>query len=131
MNLARARMGKRWEEIADAAGISSALLRNIRKDRAPLTLDSKLAIERAYDWPDGTVDAILRNDVGVIRQLKEPPARRAAPADDDLYARVLRDEVEEAMMAIDEEPEEKRWRFIFARREREARKMKRRLRRTS
>jgi transcriptional regulator with XRE-family HTH domain len=65
-----------WERVADRAGLSVALLRNIRAGTAPITKDSKIGIERALDWARGSVDAILAG--GEPSPLDEP-TRESGP----------------------------------------------------
>ncbi len=109
MDVERARRGDRWDDVARRAGISIALLRNIRKGRAPLTLDSKMAIQRAYDLPDGYLNAVLAGTTQppeVVPKLKYPPG--------------LRDDTERQLWDITDLPEERRWEWIHKWRRRKA-----------
>jgi transcriptional regulator with XRE-family HTH domain len=110
MNLERARQGKTWDDIARESGISVAQLRNIRKGRASITLDSKIKIEQAYGWPEGFVDNVLRD-----RATTPPPDRRYPP---EVFQKTIRDSTEADMLKIRNVAEEVRWSFVFDRRKR-------------
>lgn len=110
MNLERARQGKSWDDIAREGDISVAQLRNIRKGRAPVTLDSKIKIEKAYGWPEGFIDSVLQN-----RTPPTPVDRRYPP---DIFEKTIRDAVEGEMLKISTVREDVRWSFVFDRRKR-------------
>src|SRR2546428_3234991 len=59
MDRRRARLGLSWGDVAERGQLSVATLRRARRGSGELTLDTKLAIERALRWADGSVDAIL------------------------------------------------------------------------
>lgn len=101
MDLERARRGDRWDDVARRAGVSVALLRNIRKGRAPLTLDSKMAIQRAYNLPDGYLDTVL---AGKSQSRDDAPEAKYPPG--------LRDDTERQLWDITDLSEERRWEWI-------------------
>lgn len=94
MNYSLAKQGLTWEQVARQGGPSVPQLRNIRNG-GTLTLRSKVRIERGLNWPDGSVDGVLRNDragVAAIRAIGvraiEPP--RFEPNSREFWEYVVR-----------------------------------------
>lgn len=110
MNLDRARQRKTWDDVARESGLSVAQLRNIRKGRAPITLDSKIKIEKAYGWPEGFIDTVLQNTAAPT------PVDRHYPP--ELFEKIIRDATEGEMLKIRTVREDVRWSFVFDRRKR-------------
>lgn len=110
MNVARARQRMTWEDVAQRGGISVALLRNIRKDRAPITLDSEVAIERGLRLPDGWVRRVLTGDEVTAEERRDEPE--------------LRDDGERQIWAMDALDEDLRREYIRMYRERKQRHTK-------
>ncbi|RSD26386.1 hypothetical protein [Amycolatopsis eburnea] len=48
-----------WEEVSAESGLSTALLRNIRTGKSPVTRKSAHKIELFYGWPAGEVQRLL------------------------------------------------------------------------
>lgn len=74
MDQRRVALRLRWEDVADAAGISTAFLRKIRSGTAasPLTLAK---LESALEWAPGSIGAIL--DGGTPTEASSPHAASA------------------------------------------------------
>lgn len=106
MNKSRAKQQLTWDMVAARAGVSVALLRNIRKGRAAVTLDSELAIERGLDLPEGWVQRALSGKPA------SPDERQPEPEAPD-----LRDETERELWSMFLVPEDLRWQAILRHRE--------------
>jgi hypothetical protein len=77
-----------WERVADRAGLSVALLRNIRAGTVPITKDSKIGIEQALHWTKGSVDTVLGGgEPTVVPSERDPES-------------ITDEEVEEALMIM-------------------------------
>lgn len=59
MEEARADLGLRWRDVADAAGITTEGLRGVRNGPSGIPAFTRRQIERALKWSHGEVDRIL------------------------------------------------------------------------
>lgn len=94
---------KRWVEIAREAGISTSALGQIRKgDYRPSPLTAR-ALDDAFEWQHGSIDAILSG--GDPTPIGDRPRRHATPEDKELQLlREIRVRIEELERLRDERP---------------------------
>lgn len=59
MEEARADLGLRWRDVAEAAGLTTEGLRGVRNGPSGVPAFTRRQIERALKWPTGEVDRIL------------------------------------------------------------------------
>jgi hypothetical protein len=84
-----------WGDVASKAGMSTAHLRRIRHNEAPLTPLMKTGLERALMWTAGTIDGILAGE-----STAEPTAAGQARTVDRRYE----DSAEQKIWEITELP---------------------------
>lgn len=90
MNARRVRLQRRWNTVAELAGMDPSNLRRIRRGEIEVTDFAAAQIERGLDWEPGSVAAIL---AGGLPTEKAAPSRRL---DWDLP----RDETEREMLGL-------------------------------
>lgn len=101
MNRRRVQLRLRWREVAERAGVDASTLRRIRAGQLTLTDFVTEGIELALEWERDSVKAIL--DDG------DPTPREEV-------RRLLLDDVERELYAIEGLSEDMRWEVIKARR---------------
>lgn len=67
MDARRIDLGLRWQQVAARAHMSVGNLSRIRNGSITLTQLAAAAIERALEWPRGTIDAYLRDEGVEVR----------------------------------------------------------------
>jgi len=73
MNRRRVDLGLRWNEVADRAGMTYGNLHKIRSGATTLTDLAVRGIERALQWPPGSVEGILAGGDPTPLQMDKPP----------------------------------------------------------
>ncbi len=79
MDLRRAELHLRWDDVAETGRTSVATLRRIRNTDVEITADNEVAIEDGLDWARGSVARILAGDDPIPHPAHEPvdPVERA------------------------------------------------------
>jgi transcriptional regulator with XRE-family HTH domain len=106
----RGELDQTQEEFAAAGGLAVKTVQRVERALIDMPRTKTLGgLDKAAGWVSGSARGLLEEG--------RPPTLRDQ-GDAHLYERVLRDEVEEALMDITELPEENRWAKIFQRRTR-------------
>jgi transcriptional regulator with XRE-family HTH domain len=104
----RGELKLRREDVAGRMGMSPKTVERIEEGKSvqAATLGK---LERALRWKPGSARAVLEGG---------EPTLISPESDNSLYERVVRDEVEEEMLAIRGVSKSEKWAFVFDRRER-------------
>ena len=91
MNDRRLDLGLRWDQVADAAGVSEAALHALRRDGITPRELTQRGIENALGWEPGSVAAVIGGGKPVISRGSAQPGGLSAQC--ELELRVLRSDI--------------------------------------